>query len=146
MAKHDWRTIEKEYIEGLTVEGKLTYPTQSELSTKYNIDPATIGRKAAKEQWLVKREIFVSKTSEKRQEKKAETISDEGSKFDLDCFNTAKLGTEKVISLLAKTENYDDLNKLSTALKNFQAVGKNSLGDNQTNNNEVQIKVSLVDD
>ena len=146
MAKHNWTAIKKEYVEGVSVDGELTYPTQKSMADKYGIAPETINRMAKKEQWEVQREIFVNKVSMKRQEKKTDLISDEGSRFDLDCFNTAKAGTEKVISLLANTVNYDDLNKLSTALKNFQAVGKNSLGDGQTKDGEIRIKVNLVDD
>ena len=146
MAKYDWRTIEKEYVEGLTIDGKLTFPSQAELCRKYNISTTQMCNRVNNGQWNIKREIFSNKVATLVQEKKAETISDEGSRFDLDCFNTAKAGTEKVISLLANTVNYDDLNKLSTALKNFQTVGKNSLGDGQTKDGEIRIKVNLVDD
>jgi hypothetical protein len=146
MARHNWEQIKKEYVEGVKKDGKLIYPSQGDLSAKYGIDPATIGRKASKDQWSVQREIFVSKISEKRQEKKAEAISDEGSQFDLDCFNIAKKGMDKVKAMIGKQEFPEDINKLSAALKNFQAVGKASLGDKDGGTDTVKIKVTLVDD
>ncbi len=146
MARHNWDQIKKEYVEGIQKDGQLVYPSQGDLSAKYGIDPATIGRKASKDQWSVQREIFVSKVSEKRQEKKADIISNEGSQFDLDCFNAAKEGMDKVQTMIAKQLLPEDINKLSAALKNFQAVGKASLGDKDSNADVVKIKVTLVDD
>lgn len=144
MARHNWDEIKKEYVEGTNVDGKLVYPSQGDLSNKYGIDPATIGRKASKDQWLLQREIFVSKVQDKRQQKKAEAISDEGSKFDLECFNAAKIGIEKLSR--ANIFTVDDLNKVSAALKNFQAVGKASLGDKGTSDTDVHINVNITDD
>jgi hypothetical protein len=146
MARHNWEQIKKEYVEGIKKGGQLIHPSQAEISAKYNIDPATICRKAKKDQWDVQKEIMVNKISTKRQEKKAEVISDEGSQFDLDCFNAAKKGMDKVQAMIDKQALPEDINKLSAALKNFQAVGKVSLGDKDSGSDTVKIKVTLVDD
>ncbi|MBP2652620.1 MAG: hypothetical protein H6Q73_189 [Firmicutes bacterium] len=139
MARHNWDEIRKEYIEGMEQDGQLVYPTQKSIADKYGIAPETVNRKAKAEQWEVQREIFVNKTSIKRQEKKAELISDEGSQFDLDCFNAAKAGIEKIQHGIGNCFLVEDLNKLSSALKNFQTVGKASLGDKTTGDNTIII-------
>jgi len=139
MARHNWDEIKKEYIEGIEQDGKRVYPTQRDLADKLNIDPAVIGRKAKQDQWSAQREIFASKVSAERQQKKIEVISDEGSRFDLDCFNAAKAGVEKVLKNIDKVADIDSFNKLSATLKNFQAVGKLSLGDKSTSDNTVVI-------
>lgn len=145
-ARHNWEEIKKDYVEGIMIDGKLTYPSQTDISVKYGIDPATIGRKASKDQWSVQREIFVSKTTEKRQEKKSEVISNEGSKFDLDCFNLAKESLEKARLFLDTCVAPDDFNKLATAMKSIQAVGKASLGDSGKGDSDLTINVNIVED
>jgi len=145
MARHNWDEIKKEYVEGISRDGKRVYPTQRELADKYNIDPAVIGRKAKQDQWSAQREIFASKVSAERQQKTIEVISDEGSKFDLDCFNAAKTGIEKIQKGIGQCFLVEDINKLSAALKNFQAVGKASLGDKGNNDNALTIEVTLKD-
>ena len=77
-------------------DGNIKYPTQRDIAEKYSITPALIGVHAKKEQWLVKREIFNSKIEERRKQKKAETISDEGSAFDLKCFNISQDAADRV--------------------------------------------------
>jgi len=141
MARHNWEQIKKEYVEGIKKDGRLIHPTQSEISAKYNIDPATICRKAKKDQWDVQKEIMVNKISIKRQEKKVEIISDEGSQFDLDCFNAAKNGMDKVQAMIGKQVLPEDINKLSAALKNFQTVGKVSLGDKDNLSNFIGVQI-----
>lgn len=141
MAKHNWDQIRKEYIEGIEIDGQLRSPTQAEMSKKYGIDPAIVCKRAKKDQWEVQREIFINKVSTKRQEKKAETISNEGSQFDLDCFNAAKVGMEKALRQLESTFSPDDVNKLSTAMKNFQQVAKAALGDKEPTDVTIRLKL-----
>lgn len=145
-ARHNWDEIKKEYVEGIVIDGKLVYPSQGDLSVKYGIDPATIGRKASKDQWSVQREILVSKISERRQEKKVESISNEGSKFDLDCFNLAQDALDKAKKFLDTCTAPDDFNKLATAMKNIQAIGKASLGDVGKDGGDLTINVNIVEE
>lgn len=142
-ARHNWEVVKKEYVEGIKKDGQLIYPSQRELGEKYNIAPSLIGRKAKTDQWSVQREIFVSKISAKREQKKIDAISDEGSKFDLDCFNVAKTGIKKVVDILSNGVDEEAVSKLSTALKNFQAVGKASLGDKANTVDTLTIEVEI---
>ena len=145
MAKYAWKQIEKDYVEGVAdKKGQQVYPTQRELSDKYGPDPSLIGRKAKKDQWLTKREIFCSKITEMRQQKSAEAISDEGSNFSLKCFNTANLMADKINALAVMSESAKDMSILSAALKNVQSVVQSTLGDDkESSNQELTIKVGI---
>ena len=130
----NWPEIEKEYVEGVMVDGERTYPSQPALCEKYGISTGAIGKKASADQWKVKREIFSSKLREATQEKKIEVISTEGSSFDLTCFNVAVKATEILEHKINKSGPdgfflIDDLNKLSATLKNLQVVGRLALGE-----------------
>jgi hypothetical protein len=146
MAHHNWEDIKKEYVEGIVVDGKLTYPSQGDLSVKFGIDAATIGRRASKEKWSVQREILISKISAKRQEKTVEMLSKEGSKFDLDCFNLAQDALDKAKKFLDGCTAPDDFNKLATAMKNIQAIGKASLGDVGKDGSDLTINVNIIEE
>ena len=144
--RHNWEEIAKDYIEGIVLaDGKRKYPTQREIADKYGITPALIGRHAKAEQWLVKREIFDSKVAEIRQQKKAETISDEGSAFDLKCFNISQEAADRVNEMLQQAEKPAEVSMLTQALKNLQAVGKAALGDKEGHQDGLTIKVSVND-
>lgn len=144
MRRIPWEEIEKEYVEGIEIDGVRKYPSQTDLCEKYKIASGAIGKKASSDQWRVKREIFASKLREALQTKKIEVISDEGSQFDLDCFNAANIGIRKVVAMVSAAADPDEINKLSTSLKNFQTVGKVALGDNQGEGSFVP--VVIVDD
>ena len=146
MARHNWDVIKKEYVEGIKKDGQMVYPSQASLCEKYNIEKAFMSRKVKAGQWDIQREIFDNKVTEKRQQKKVDVISDEGSQFDLDCFNIAKSGMNKIVEMIGMCGSPDEVNKLSASLKNFQAVGKASLGDKNAGVNDLVISVNIVDD
>lgn len=143
--RRNWEEISKEYIEGQVIDGKRQYPTQRSIADKYGIEPALISKHAKKEQWLVKREIFDGKIAAKRQEKKIETISDEGSAFDLICFNISRQAAHKVKSMMDNTDKPAEVSMLTQALKNLQTVGKAALGDKDGQQDGITIKVSVSD-
>ena len=146
MARHNWDLIKKEYVEGIKKDGQLVYPSQAELCIKFTLEKAFLSKKVKADQWDVQKEIYDNKVTTKRQQKKIEVVSDEGSKFDLDCFNVAKVGMSHVLKLLGSGVDDDSISKLATALKNFQTVGKASLGDKAGTTDALTIKVTLVDD
>lgn len=127
----NWVEAEREYVEGIMQDGVRVYPSQRALCDKYGIAPGTFGKKASSGQWMVKREIFSSKVQAARQEKTIETISDAGSEFDLTCFNAARKASELLtekLEIATRNADVDEMAKLSTALKNFQFVGRVALG------------------
>lgn len=145
-AKYDWETIKRKYIEGIVnKDGTIVYPTLRDLSAEYGMDISVIGRRAKADQWTVQREIFVNKINMERQQKKAETISDEGSAFDLKCFNISQDAADRVNEMLQQAEKPAEVSMLTQALKNLQAVGKAALGDKDGQQEGLTIKVSVSD-
>ena len=145
-AKYDWETIKRKYIEGIVnKDGTIVYPTLRDLSAEYGMDISVIGRRAKADQWTVQREIFVNKINMERQQKKAETISDEGSAFDLKCFNISQDAADRVNEMLQQAEKPAEVSMLTQALKNLQTVGKAALGDKDGQQDGITIKVSVSD-
>ena len=145
-AKYDWETIKRKYIEGIVnKDGTISYPTLRDLSAEYGMDISVIGRRAKADQWTVQREIFVNKINMERQQKKAETISDEGSAFDLKCFNISQDAADRVHRMMQEAEKPAEISMLSQALKNLQVVGKAALGDKDGQQDGITIKVSVSD-
>ena len=145
-AKYDWETIKRKYIEGIVnKDGTIVYPTLRDLSAEYGMDISVIGRRAKADQWTVQREIFVNKINMERQQKKAETISDEGSAFDLKCFNISQDAADRVNEMLQQAEKPAEVSMLTQALKNLQTVGKAALGDKDGQQEGLTIKVSVSD-
>lgn len=147
MAKrHNWPVIERDYVEGIDDgNGNRKYPTQRDLGEKYGIDPATIGKRAKRDQWAIKREQFHSKISEKRQQKTAEVISAEGCDFSLKCYNIAGKIADKIEQMIDGGMECDPkgINALTAALKNVQSVADSTLGDNQANDVlEINVKMN----
>ena len=145
-AKYDWETIKRKYIEGIVnKDGTINYPTLRDLSAEYGMNISVIGRRAKADQWTVQREIFVNKINTERQQKKAETISDEGSAFDLKCFNISQDAADRVNEMLQQAEKPAEVSMLTQALKNLQTVGKAALGDKDGQQDGLTIKVSVSD-
>ena len=145
---YDWYKISREYIEGAANEaGDIVYPTLPELAEKYGFHLSTIGRRCSKEQWAVKRERLANKISKSRERKKAEVLSEEGARYDLECFNISREAIEKAREMLAKAEKPGDLATLARAMKDLQAVAKTALGDSDgTTDGSLRIEVSLDED
>jgi len=127
-----WEEIRKAFVEGsINDQGNRFYPSMSEVSKQFNVPKGSIGARAAKEQWAEQREILANKIMEITNEKTIEAVSDAGSKFDLLCFNVASrasmLLSEK-LEVATRNADVDEMSKLSTALKNFQQVGRLALG------------------
>lgn len=134
MARRDWDAISRQYIEGVEKDGVRKYPTMRELCEQHGIAVGAMGKRAKTDQWAVKREVFASKVAAACEQKKVEVLSDEGASFDLKCFNVAAKATELITNKLDRIgpECYfpiDDLRTMSSALKNFQLVGRLALGE-----------------
>ena len=147
-SKYDWDRISREYIEGLVQDdGSIKYPSLRELSELEHCPMASLARKSKAEQWPLKRERFVNKVKTKREQKKAETLSDEATRFDLSCFNISREGAEKAKRMLAQTEKPGDFAVLTKALKDLQAIAKTAIGDTGSGESaELKIEVTLGED
>lgn len=144
IAHIQWDAIKNDYVRGYDDGfGNRNFPSQRDLAEKYGVAPASIGRKASKEQWAVQREQFSSRISDLCQQKLAEVISDEGCDFSLKVYNLADKLADKIESMIDLIEDSKDINQLTTALKNVQSVVGTSLGDKTADDNTVEINVKL---
>lgn len=135
-----WDDIKREYVQGTERDGNRVYPSQRDLAEKYGMNNSTIGRRAKAEDWSVQREIFASKLQAECKQKTIESLSDEGSQFDLSAFRAANAGVKRVEEAMTKTApmSPDDMTKLASALKTFHQVGRLALGES-TDNAEVNV-------
>lgn len=142
--KVPWDDIKLDYIRGSDDgSGHRVYPTQRDLAAKYQIDPASIGRRASKEQWAVQREQFASRVSTLSQQKLAEQISDESCDLNLKIYNIASALADRIESVALDVKEPQKLNQLSTALKNVQSITASSLGDKTAESEALEIQVKL---
>ena len=131
-AKYDWLKIRAEYTNA-------TIPvSQSDLCTKYGMNPVTISRKATKEQWDIQRDRFLTRVQEQTTEKKAETVATAGAQWDADCMSAAKTLREKA---LAEVTGGAKVRDVAGALKIAQDMGKAALGDKP--NGDLALTVSV---
>lgn len=147
VSKYDWRKIAQEYIEGVVGEkGDIEYPSLNDLVAKYGFSLSTVGRQCSRGQWPVKRERFANKVGKKRESKKAETLSDESARYDLECFNISRDGIAKAKAMLAEASRPSDLATLARALKDLQAVAKTAIGETGAGGDGLMIEVKLDED
>lgn len=146
-SKFNWQEIERAYTQGVSDgKGGVTFMTQRELAAKFGCAPSLVARHCKQGQWAVKRERFVNKVGAKCEQKKAETLSDEATRFDLSCFNISQEGVAKAKGMLADCTKPGDFAALTKALKDLQAVAKTAIGDGGGQSNELSIEVRLTDE
>ena len=131
---YDWATIKREFIRGYDDEKgeRVPKPTLKQLSERHGCGYDTIRRKASpkQENWEQERHIFDTKTTQAITEKEIEKISDEVVDFDNKSLNVAKEGIDEGLKRLKdETLSTHDYLKISTALTNFQKIGKLALGE-----------------
>lgn len=146
--RYDWDKVKKEYIEGVRQpDGSVFYPTLRDLAQKYGCVLSTAGRRCAKEQWNIQRERFANKVEHERKQRKAESLSEEATRYDLACFRISRDGVEKAEKMLAECTKPSDFVLLTRALKDLQQVAKTAIGDTSApGGNEMRIEVRLDED
>lgn len=112
--------IERKYIQGVSKNGKIEFPTQRELANEYNIDAGTLGRRAKEQNWFQKRNNYLSRLKAESQQKSINKLSDEASELNVKIFRAAEEGIEKIKENISN-EDIDslELERLSRALLNF---------------------------
>ena len=138
--KIPWGDVKREYVQGVERDGKRVYPSQYDLAERYGVSQSSIWRKAKAENWAVEREIFAVRVQSECSQKTIDSLSDEGSQFDLSAFRAANAGVKRVEEAMTKTAlmSPDDMTKLASAPKTFHQVGRLALGES-TDNAEVNV-------
>lgn len=144
MAKYDWETIRKQYIQGIRQEnGDKTYPTLQELCNTHGCALGTIGDRAKKEEWKTQRRKFSERIRKKVDEKKSEIEADDivesDAKFESTGEKLRKLVDKKINIFLDTPRDVRayDIKNLGDALRSAQEVVKTAQGEpleiNETN-------------
>ena len=132
----DWVTVKGEYIEGIIDEdGNRLFPTSDILAERHQMSRGTLLNRLCREKWLKERDKFVKEVEATRKEQKIQTLVGESAVFNA---KTLKIA-DKGLTLIAKkfkesfTNNSplstSDHANLSSALKNYQQVGRLALGE-----------------
>ena len=132
----NWEEIRDKYVYGIEKDGKLEFPTISDLSKEYGIDKGTIGRHSSKEDWAKLRQQYINERSTKSQQKIIESISDKIAGFDTSIFNGIDRLAQKIIERIdalapEKARTFDFVN-LANALKQVKEIENSILGKEGT--------------
>jgi len=137
MSNHiNWEEIRNKYIYGVQKDGKFEFPSQKDLATEYDIDPAIIGRRCSKEGWVKARENYISERSVKSQQKVIDEMSDEIAPFDKNLFKKAKEILKELDTLIILKPN--DAFTIANTLKSLKEVEKSVLGEGTGKNDSTE--------
>lgn len=97
-SKYPWQDIRRDYVEGIEdAQGDLYFPTHADLAEKYGVKRrATIGARAADENWTDQRAAFRASLAKVRRRKRVTELSEEASKFDLNALSISRVGMQLV--------------------------------------------------
>lgn len=106
-SKYPWDAIRQEYIEGVQNNPTkdpfdIHWPTQQELSAKYNVPEPTMAARAARERWTAQKKSMMVSVDAKRRAAKIRAMQKEGVEFDNTVLNIAKVGNAVVMRRLAE--------------------------------------------
>lgn len=140
MAKHDWPTIKRHYVEGWekAADADIPWPTihwpsMEELGASFGIAASRVRDNAGKGNWAEERGAFVAQTGRKRAELVASARAAEAVKFDAKVYSAVAL---QINAILLKLRSFGDnpadapaLAQLANALRTAHATGRAALGD-----------------
>lgn len=103
-SKYPWQDIRRDYVEGIEDgNGDLYFPTHADLAEKYGVKRrATIGQRAAEENWTEQRAAFRASLAKVRRRKRVTELAEEASKFDSNALSISRLGMQLVQRRLAE--------------------------------------------
>jgi hypothetical protein len=134
--KYEWPTIKAEYVEGvINADGNRSWLSLEETAVKFGCSITYIRKRSSREGWLSERHLFVQKVEQARKEKKSDKLAGKSADFDLKCLKIAEAGMSHIAHHLSEAAkkstalSLTESNLASSALKNFQQVGRLALGD-----------------
>jgi len=158
---YDWIKIKEEFVQGIDIRGNRINPTLKELSAKYGMSHSYLRNKAAADHWTAAREKFKQDVESKKNEKKAEEISNDGAEFDASLLRIAKAGVgavqqrivmhlqaaQRMASGSVEEPHYLDvleLARVAQAANTFQRVGKVALGEPTETTKEIIQSLEVI--
>lgn len=135
MAKHDWVTIRREYVEGYDDGGHVLMPTMAVLATRHNVAPAMVRREAMAGKWADDRNTFLTKVKQAREEKRTTLLATEGAAFDKRMlrFSAALMKlidrSRRGIGMAKGAPDPLELSRVGLAARHAQTIAKVALGE-----------------
>ena len=123
-SKYPWQDIRRDYVEGIEDgNGDLYFPTHADLAEKYGVKRrATIGARAAEENWTEQRAAFRASLAKVRRRKRVTELAEEASKFDSNALSISRLGMQLVQRRLGEIAQAVQAATLKEN-KHYQATG-----------------------
>jgi hypothetical protein len=153
MAKYNWETIKRQYIQGIKKEdGNKTYPSYEDLSELHGPSKSTISSHSTSDPdgpWEEQRERYLKKVEQKVEEKKSEIEAENIVEDDLQCESLGRKLIKiigKKLDLLEKKLDADEwvsgieILNTSSAARNAQEIIKTSQGE-AANIQQIQGKI-----
>lgn len=135
MAKHDWPTIRREYVEGFDKDGRIHRPSLREIAARHGVDATMVRHRARAEGWSKARHNFDSKAAQARETARVRVLAAEGAAFDRRMLRVAG-GlvdlVERAREAVAATDDAIDhleLARLCQAARHAQVIAKIALGE-----------------
>lgn len=134
MAKHDWPTIRREYVEGFDKDGRIHRPTMRELGARHGIDETNVRRRAKVEGWTAARHEFTTKAAQAREAERVAEMGRLGAAFDRTMLNFA----HDYMRLVGRAKrNLDGVDlpdelavmRIGQAARHAQVIAKIALGE-----------------
>lgn len=167
--KYDWPTLKRDYVEGIEVDGKLTWPTFNELSERHGVWSSNVRDRAAIEMWTTDRAAFQRRIEMQRQQARSQELAALGADLDLQALRIAKNGLTitsarlgelgqaaqermeairqaggKVTAETPKPVDSEELGTLSRAAVQWYALGSKALGDDQRMRLDVEVAAEIA--
>lgn len=89
---YDWPAIKAAYVEGVEVDGKLTWPTLDESARAHEALPHKVRERAAAEGWTDERATFQRRVELERREERSAELARMGADIDLAALRIARSG------------------------------------------------------
>jgi hypothetical protein len=135
-----WEGIRRDYIQGISVDGKHVYPKLKDLAGLYKVSYAAITMRACRGKWLVHRESLQREIEGTRRQKFVETLAARGVDLDIRTYETAIQAVECIRNALgAAPLSPEDLRNLGIALRDLQATGRLAVGMKEGSGLSVEI-------
>lgn len=132
MAKHDWPTIRKDYVEGIEQDGKITWPTLEALAEKYDIRTGDYRTRVSREGWTSLRDKFRARQGQVRQSARVKAVANGAAKFDAKILGIAQTMADRLTTMMAgmtEAQDPEPYRKAAAALVNVQRAGRIALGE-----------------
>lgn len=144
--KRNWIEMKREYVEGINVDGKLTFPDLSQIAQKHDCTYSAISKKSSAEKWTTEKKLFWKKIEKSRQDKTIEHLASESANFNAKLLKLSEI----FLSHCAKhAQEYQkegkpmpavELNRLSQVIERMGRTGNIALGENISEDTESPLK------